>query len=197
MHRTPFSTIESSGWQPQAKLGDGWPPKNTASQIAVVGCATRLHTRSAKGVRMKYFLLKPEVPGGFGENTVIDHTVKPFRVDKLHYEFQGWLGDDLLTSFPCIIATVDLVKQLNENRFSGYSIDDVEISTSYEFRQLYPDRVLPEFQWIKVHGTPGKDDFGLSGTRRLVVSETVLNILKTFKIEQCRIEEYPEQQTES
>lgn len=145
-----------------------------------------------KGVEMKYFLLKPEVAGGFGENIVIDHSVKPFRVDKLHYEFEGWLGDDLLTSFPCIIATIDLVKQLNANNFNGYSIDDVEISTSYEFRQLYPDRILPEFRWIKVHGIPGKDDFGLSSRRRLVVSGKVLDVLKTFKIKQCDIEEYTE-----
>jgi len=142
---------------------------------------------------MQYFLLKPEVAGGFGENIVIDRSVNPFRVEKLHYEFDGWLGDDLLTSFPCIIGTVKLIERLNASSFSGYSVGDVEISTSYEFRQLYPDRALPEFRWIKVHGTPGKDDLGLSGRRRLVVSERVLDVLKTFQISHCDIEEFVEE----
>jgi len=139
---------------------------------------------------MKYFLLEPEVAGGFGESTIIDHSVKPYKVIKLHYEFAGWLGDDLLTSFPCIIGTAELVKCLNTYIFSGYFVDNVEISTSYEFRQFHPDLILPEFRWIKVNGIAGKDDFGLSDRGRLVVSERVLDVLKQFKISNCDIEEF-------
>ena len=139
---------------------------------------------------MKYFLLEPEVAGGFGDNTVLDHSVKPFKVEKLHYEFEGWLGDDLLETCPCFIGTTGLIEKFNELGFGGYIIDDLEVSTSYEFRQLYPDMVLPEFRWIKIHGKAKKDDFGLSENRSLVVSERVLDVLKTFKISHCDIEEY-------
>jgi len=139
---------------------------------------------------MKYFLLKPEVAGGFGENTIIDHSVKPYKVIKLHYEFAGWLGDDLLETYPCFIGTTILIEKLNEFGFSGYLTDDVEISTSYEFRQFHPDMILPEFRWIKIYGIARKDDFGLSEEGSLVVSNRVLNILKTFKISQCDIVEY-------
>ena len=40
---------------------------------------------------MKYYVLEPEVAGGLGENSIVDHSVVPFQVTRLHYEFEGWL----------------------------------------------------------------------------------------------------------
>lgn len=45
---------------------------------------------------MKYFYIEPEVAGGLGRNTVMNRAVHPPVVSKLHYHFDGWLGDVLL-----------------------------------------------------------------------------------------------------
>ncbi|WP_459204012.1 hypothetical protein ACQVRV_07895 [Ralstonia pseudosolanacearum] len=65
---------------------------------------------------MKYFFIEPEVAGKLGENTVLDPTVHPARVDKLHYKFSGWLGDAMLESFPCVIATQAASDALKQSR---------------------------------------------------------------------------------
>jgi hypothetical protein len=54
---------------------------------------------------MEYFQIAPEVAGGWGRNTVMDRSIHPPHVTKLHFEFDGWLGDVLLESFPCYIIT--------------------------------------------------------------------------------------------
>lgn len=40
---------------------------------------------------MKYCVIEPEVAGGLGENTVIDQSVHPPKIARLHYNFEGWL----------------------------------------------------------------------------------------------------------
>ncbi len=54
---------------------------------------------------MKYYQLEPEVAGGFGEQSVIDRSSGKMVVRKLHYEFDGWLGDVLLESYLCFIQS--------------------------------------------------------------------------------------------
>jgi len=139
---------------------------------------------------MNYYLLEPEVAGGLGQNSQIDRSAGKVDVMKLHYEFEGWLGDDLLESCPCFIGTVRLVELLNANMLSGYTIDNLEVSMSYEFRHAYPHRKLPEFLWIKVHGDPGIDDFGLSSNGSLVVSSKALSVLNQCNLNHCDIETF-------
>lgn len=45
---------------------------------------------------MKFYSLEPEVAGSLGPGTVMDTAVHPPRVHKLHYESDGWSGDDIL-----------------------------------------------------------------------------------------------------
>ena len=54
---------------------------------------------------MEYFYVQPEVAGGLGALTVMDTTTHPPIVSKLHYHFDGWLGNVLLETFPCFIVT--------------------------------------------------------------------------------------------
>ena len=54
---------------------------------------------------MEYYLIEPEVAGGIGEHSVIDRSSGKMVVRKLHYEFDGWLGDELLESTPCFIVS--------------------------------------------------------------------------------------------
>ena len=136
----------------------------------------------------KRFILKPEVAGQLGANTIIDTTTMPPIVSNLHYEFDGWLGDDLLESYPCFICTELLMHRLNKNKFTGCKFDTCEVSKSEIFNQIYQSKELPVFYWLKVIGSP-KDDFYMNGNGDMIVSERVLSILKDFNINNCEIEE--------
>lgn len=138
----------------------------------------------------KYFLIEPEVAGELGADTVMDTSVHPPRVSELHYELKGWLGDDLLESFPCFVVTDRCRGALEKERFAGCTFVPVKVTASDAFHELYPGRSLPAFHWLKVDGTGGRDDLGLSRDHRLVVSEEVLRLLKSLNIEHCDIEDF-------
>jgi len=139
---------------------------------------------------MPYYALEPEVAGHLGDHAVVDRSVHPPVVERLHYEFDGWLGDDLLESFPCFIVTKALRERLTQSGLSGCQFEDAEVSKSDLFEEIHPDRELPEFAWLKVLGRAGVDDFGLSPDHRLVVSQRALDALKSFKLDNCDTEEY-------
>ena len=137
-----------------------------------------------------FYFIEPEVGGGFGANTVVDTTAHPPVVSKLHYLFDGWLGDHLLEVFPCYIATEELAKMLEKEMLSGFSLHHVDVSKSEQFRELYPDMALPKFYWLKIDGIAGENDFGIAKDNRLVVSEKALNTLRTRQLEQADLEDY-------
>lgn len=139
---------------------------------------------------MKYYYLEPEVSGGPGENTIMNSSVHPPFVTRLHYEFDGWLGDSIVTSFPCYIVTEDVREKILESEFSGVTFDDVEVTTSELFEEMQPDQRLPPFVWLKVNGDAGHDDFGIAKDYRLVVSERVLDALKPFGISNALVEPF-------
>jgi hypothetical protein len=104
---------------------------------------------------MQYYVVEPEVAGSWGNKTEFTRTPgAPVFVRKLHYQFDGWLGDDLLESAPCYIATARLADEIGRSQFSGISFADVETSKSAQFEELYPDRDLPKFLWLKPEGNP-------------------------------------------
>ncbi len=139
---------------------------------------------------MKYFYIEPEVAGGLGTNTVMNRNVHPPAVSKLHYHFDGWLGDALLESFPCFIITETAAQRLQLAGMTGVSFDEMETSTSEQFQELYPNRQLPKFVWLKVEGKPGRDDFGVASDGRLVVSERALEFLRALGISQAITAEF-------
>jgi hypothetical protein len=139
---------------------------------------------------MNYHILEPEVAGGLGEDTVINRRIHPPEVSTLHYKFDGWLGDVLLESFPCFIVTMEAVQKLQGLPATGVYFGDVQATKSVQFHNIYPDRSLPEFRWLKVTGKAGDDDFGLAKDFRLVVSDRVLVALKELRLSNALIENY-------
>jgi hypothetical protein len=131
---------------------------------------------------MIYFRVEPEVAGGFGEHTIIDRPSGKMVVRKLHYEFDGWLGDALLESCPCFIVTETAKKTLQSAGLTGVRFDKVEVTTSELFEQLYPNRRLPKFVWLQIDGTPGQDDFGIDQHYGIVISERALKVLEGLGI---------------
>ncbi len=137
---------------------------------------------------MNYYSLNPEVAGGLGSNTVMNRRTHPPAVRRLHYEFEGWLGDALLESFPCFIVTATLGTAIQRANFTGVAVDEVEISTSETFNELQPQQRLPKFVWLQITGKAGRDDFGLSDQHRLVVSGSALRVLQSFPLDHCDID---------
>src|SRR3954470_7978675 len=109
---------------------------------------------------MSWFRIEPEVAGGLGPKTELDRSTHPPRVKRLQYVFDGWLGDDLLESFPAFIVTADAASRLDGADLSGFRLDEVEIATSETFDEVAVNRELPDFRRLEVTGTARVDDFG-------------------------------------
>jgi hypothetical protein len=139
---------------------------------------------------MKYLYIEPEVAGGLGERTVMDVSKHPPTVTRLHYEFDGWLGDPILASFPILIVTDEVMQTLRRISATGVIFDDVEVTTSDQFRDFYPDRRLPPFVWLKPVGQAGQDDIGAAPDGRLVVSQRVYEALAELGIPNALVEPF-------
>lgn len=138
---------------------------------------------------MMYKLIEPEVAGGLGEETEMDNSTFPPLVKNLHYEFDGWLGDDILESFPCYIVTESLRKGIESDHLTGVNFDEVYISKSENFSELYPNKELPVFFWMKINGEPNRDDFFINEENTLAISDKAYLLLKNYNISQADIED--------
>ena len=148
---------------------------------------------------MKYYTLKPEVPGDLDDNTPIKPSSEgPYAqyVDNLGIRIEGWMGDDLMTIDPCYIVTRVLRDALTISALSGFEIDTVAVSLDKQLL-MFPDMAaswpIPKLYWLKITGKAGNDDFGLSPADApvvLVVSDRAMNLLQPFHLESCEILEY-------
>lgn len=140
---------------------------------------------------MKFSFVEPEVPGALGQGTDLDSSVHPPIVKRLDFQLDGWLGDCLLESFPCFVITEPAKLAVEKSGLSGALFDDVLVRKSDQFDELYPDKMLPKFFWMKVIGRSGQDDFGLAKDFRLVLSDHALEVLRRCGLEQAFISAYP------
>ncbi len=139
---------------------------------------------------MSQYLIEPEVPGSLAENTLANFDVHPPIIEKLHFQFDGWLGDDLLTSFPCFLVSERLAMALRSSQLSGYNLEVAEISSSDVFEELYPECTLPRFSWFQVSGTIDEDDFSVTDTGLLLVSERAMVLLQKYQLKNADVVEY-------
>ena len=136
---------------------------------------------------MKYYLLHPDVAGEFGDKTVLDATTHPPLVHSLHFKFEGWDGDDIVGCFPVVLVTKRLADVLISENIRGCTFETAKITKGEYFKSSEPNNVFPQFLWMKVTGEAGKDQVGLDKYGRLVVSEEVLKILRSFVLKDCEI----------
>jgi hypothetical protein len=139
---------------------------------------------------MEYFYVEPEVAGALGERTIMDRSVHPPLVERLHYQLEGWLGDPVLESFPAFILTQDTKETLLRMGATGATFDDVEVTVSDQFRELYPGRNLPRFVWLKPEGRAGRADIGTAADGRLVVSRPVLDAFGSLGMSHALVEPF-------
>jgi hypothetical protein len=137
-----------------------------------------------------YKYIEPEVAGGLGFETDIDNSIHPPVIKKLHYEFSGWLGDDILETFPCFIVSERLMCEIEKHQLTGVLFDNVKITKSEEFMDMNGSIDLPKFYWIKINGKFGVDDFVIAEDYRLLISEKAMSIISFFNIKNATFEDY-------
>jgi hypothetical protein len=113
-------------------------------------------------------------------------------VSWLQYEIHGWLGDDLLESFPCFIVTRKLADQMLEASLTGFELHPVDVVLSDEAEDLADEPIeLPEFRWLRPETDPG-GDLAVDGSGLLIVSERALEVMRQSNLSNCDIEEIEE-----
>lgn len=151
------------------------------------------------------YMLEPEVAGEFGEETSYQNFVnvrlkgeRPI-VDKLNYHFTGWLGDELLEATPCFIITKELATTIEKSSLTGYRFEEVIVSLSDDFIEMYPNKKLPTFKRLVPIGSVFIEnehfkewsgaDICISQKSYLVFTEKALTIFKNHRIYNCEITE--------
>jgi hypothetical protein len=136
-----------------------------------------------------YYFVEPELAGGLGKHTVMDRSTHPPRVDRLHYDFDGWPDDVLLESFPCFIVTESARSGIEAAQLTGVRFDQVEVTASEDFKERHPNRQLPPFLWMRVEGKARQNDFGTAPDGILVVSGKALGVLQSLGIDHAVVRE--------
>jgi len=135
--------------------------------------------------------IEPEVAGSIGGKSRLDHSVQPPRLLRLEYQFSGWLGGDLVKGFRCYAVTRRLREAIDAAQLSGITFHEMIVSVDRQFHMLHPGVKLPPFDWMKVHGVAGQEDFGIAQDLRLVVSRDAGLQLRGFNLSDATFEEYP------
>jgi hypothetical protein len=124
-----------------------------------------------------FHVVEPEVAGYLGPESVIDWRTRPPTVTAVEYTFEGWLGDQILESYPVFVATRGLVDILQARSLSGYVARAAKASWSEQARLLRDNLPEVDLRWLDIVGAEKVDDFGLDSQARLVVSDRALEAL--------------------
>lgn len=141
-----------------------------------------------------FYWMMPDAPGVLGEPTVLDTSVHPAQVvGPLTYEIDNYFGDDLIMSAPCYLVTEKMAAILTGSGLGRFEIRDVQITYGEDAQERLERHGLsefPEFRWLVVTGTAGRDDVGLTPRGRLIVSDAALALFRQGDLGRCDIEEY-------
>lgn len=136
-----------------------------------------------------YSLLEAEVAGGLGAGTDYDVSRVPRLSGTLHYEFEDWFGDDIVTTAGFWCVTARLAEALRESGLSGVRLEDVVVSTSETWAELPHAHELGE-GWARLvpsGDSANGDDVCLERQTRLVLSDAALAVFRGFQLENATI----------
>lgn len=136
-----------------------------------------------------HYTLEPEVAGHLGTRTIRDNTAHPPVIKKLHYIFDGWLGDDIIEAFPVYLISDKLYQSMKQSNLTGYKIEKCEIEKSEIFTTMQAKAILPDFYWLQIIGKNNNSDFRLNKNNQLTVSKQAFSLLKKHNIRHCDIEQ--------
>jgi hypothetical protein len=141
---------------------------------------------------MRYFVLRPEVPGRWGDNSVMDTSVHPPNISYFQFVFEDWNGSDFFECLSYYFCTDDILNELKLLNIGGF----IEIKCTFEIDEqlayFEPNIILPNFNCLKIIGVKGLDDMFLTRKFHLAVSKRVLDILESKVMYDCEIYELSE-----
>ena len=140
---------------------------------------------------MNRFMVLPEVAGSLGPQSEIDRSRHPPVVTRLHYEFSGWSGDDLVETFPCFLVTQALADAIARSGMRGAEFDDVIVTKDPQFEMFQAEVAarLPRWRWLRILNGTGAADFSQDDKGRLIVSQEALELLRLFRLDHSEVVE--------
>lgn len=133
--------------------------------------------------------LDPEVAGNFGNSSELDTSVHPPRVRRLEYRVEGWLGDDLIQTFPVYLASPGLVDAMTRSGLTGFTDRGAGVVTVDPQVASAVDKKILDFHWIEIDGQQESDDLFITSEYLLGVSDRAWAIFDSFQLEQCDVEQ--------
>lgn len=130
------------------------------------------------------YQVSPEVAGGLGPNTIMDRAQSPPKVERLHYVFVGWLGGEIVESYPSFLVSERIANAIRLAGLSGVSFGEVEVSIDPQFQLFDPKIVgsMPGWVWLQPDGSIGVDDFWVDEVAQLGVSSRAYELLSRFDV---------------
>lgn len=135
-----------------------------------------------------YYYVDAEVPGTLAPGSSFDPALRATDSGPLHLVFDGWMGDDLVTTSPFWFVTARLADALRDSDLSGFELDPATASQSDQY-EATTDRALAD-TWLRLVPTGSVDrgdDLALEGRADLLVSGAALEVLRSFALENADI----------
>ncbi|NYI58239.1 hypothetical protein [Cellulomonas soli] len=114
----------------------------------------------------------------------------PPRLSNVSLQFEGWLGDDLIETYPLFAVTDRLRAALRASGVSGVSFEQVPTIRSEQLLELQPGDEIGTWSLMAVTGRAGTDDAWLSPRWMLMVSQRFWDVASRFQLTYCDIAEH-------
>lgn len=130
-----------------------------------------------------YHRFEAEVAGGLGEGIDYDPRREPRLVGPLHYEFAGWLGDDIVTTSGYWLVSEPLAEALRASDLTGFELEEAVVTKEQQFGMLPLPRPFPD-RWERLVPTGSRpaDDVVIEDRVDLLLSDRALSLLQQFQI---------------
>jgi hypothetical protein len=132
---------------------------------------------------MGFFVVEPEASGRPAGT--------PVAGGEPACSFDTWLGDDLVRAHPLLLVTTELKDALlGLSEPTGFSVVRAHATRSAFFERHNPDRRLPAFWSVEVHGRPGVDDLGIGEDGSVVASARVVEAMGRFLLKHATLTQH-------
>ncbi len=133
-----------------------------------------------------YYYVDAEVPGWVSNFSSQDDGET--AVEPLHLIFEGWMGDDIVTTSPYWFVTERLANTLGSSNLTGFRLEQVLVSPGDQYA-LAAKHSLP-LDWMRLVPTgtlENNDDIALVDTTELAVSGEVLAIFRSYTLQEAGV----------
>jgi hypothetical protein len=125
--------------------------------------------------------------GQLGSRTMLDTSVHPPTVLKLHIVLDAVPKSSIFGIFPAIIVSAGMAQKLVGAECTGIELKRAEFEFNEQSRASAKDKaLLPSLRWCHVFGRPYSEDFGFAHGTKLIISTKVKKLIGHFDHEGVR-----------